>query len=185
MIHPSATPTRAVISGALAYGLALAVGELLGGWLTRAGAPLVAVGQALIDTAPEGPRKFAIQLFGTSDKPALVWGIAGITVLIGAVVGLLGRKRWWIPYAGLAVLAAVGTWATATQTTAGLASMVPSVVGALAGGGVLWLLEGGLPGDERAPETATGRATPVSASRRNFLVAAGATVAVGAAAVAV
>jgi DMSO/TMAO reductase YedYZ molybdopterin-dependent catalytic subunit len=172
-----------VVSGVLAYALALAVGELIGGWLTRAGAPLVAVGQALIDTAPEGPRKFAIDLFGTSDKPALVWGIAGITVVVGAVLGLLGRKRWWLPYAGLVVLAAGGTWATANQTRAGLVSMVPSVVGALAGGCVLWLLVGGSFAAE--PEASTSSAAPLSASRRSFLVAAGATVAVGVAAVAI
>lgn len=171
------TRTRAVLSGALAYGFALAIGELIGGWITIAGAPLVSVGQALIDSAPEGPRQFAIDLFGTADKPALVWGIAVVTVLLGALLGALGRRSWWVPYAGLGALAAVGAWATAQQTSAGLSALAPSVAGAIAGCAVLWLSTGARRSASEAATTA-----PASASRRTFLVVAGATVVVGASA---
>jgi DMSO/TMAO reductase YedYZ molybdopterin-dependent catalytic subunit len=182
VIPSAASRTRAVASGVLAYGLALAVGELVGGWLTRAGAPLVAVGQAAIDNAPEGPRKFAIDVFGTADKPALVWGIAGVTVVLGGLAGLVGRRWRVVPFAGLILLAAIGALATATETSAGAVAIVPSALGAFAGAACLWvLLSIDTSTDEIAYRSDAGAA---STSRRAFLIAAGATAAVGVAAVA-
>lgn len=165
----------------LAFGFALAVGELVGGVVTRAGSPLFAVGQALVDHAPEDLRELAIDAFGTADKPALVWGTAAVTILLGGLLGLIGRRWPPAPYLGFAVLAGVGSWATSEQTTAGARSVVPSVGGALCGAAVVWWL-GRVRSGEGAAADPTG---PLSGSRRGFLIAAGATVVLGAAAVAV
>src|SRR6187431_2430832 len=81
-----ALPTRmtAAVSGIIAAGAALAVGELIAAFLTGAPSPIAAVGAAVIDFAPPGSKEFAVALFGTNDKPAILVLITLVVLAVGA-----------------------------------------------------------------------------------------------------
>ena len=143
---------------------------------------LIAVGQAAIDNAPEGPRKFAIDLFGTADKPALVWGIAGVTVLLGGLAGCSVDGGAVVPFAGLIVLALIGAWATAHADLSRfrLRSCRARRSGSPAAARSGWFSLGAPYGRR----VSAGRRCRCRRRVGRFLVASGATVAVGVAAVA-
>jgi DMSO/TMAO reductase YedYZ molybdopterin-dependent catalytic subunit len=137
------TLMRSAAIGALAYGAALAVGELLAGVVTSAGSPLVAVGDQAIDLAPEGPRNFAIDTFGTADKPVLVGGVLVLLAVAAAALGVLAvRRSVAIAAAGAAALGVVGAAAATGRGSDDVLAPVPSLVGAAVAAGALALLAG-------------------------------------------
>ena len=85
--------------GVIALGLTLAVAELLAalgqlvGWLSPASSPLSALGQSFIGLTPEWLKQFAISTFGSNDKTALMVGMGLTLLLVGVVIGLVGRDR--------------------------------------------------------------------------------------------
>ncbi|HYL40923.1 MAG TPA: hypothetical protein VET90_06410, partial [Candidatus Binatus sp.] len=95
---PSPRPARAVprraaaVAGAVAVGVALALGELSAG-LAGGPSPLVAVGQVVVDYQPPGAKDLVIGLFGTNDKLALQVFVAIVALAIGCGLGILGRAR--------------------------------------------------------------------------------------------
>ncbi|MEV1333491.1 molybdopterin-binding oxidoreductase, partial [Micromonospora costi] len=69
----STTPRRfAALAGITAAAVAIGVAEVLAVLTGPRSAPLVAVGGVVVDTVPEPLKQFAIDLFGTYDKPALL-----------------------------------------------------------------------------------------------------------------
>ncbi|POC79593.1 oxidoreductase, partial [Vibrio vulnificus] len=58
----------AFLSGLLAVGVAVLVGELIAAWLSPSISPVTAVGGSVIDALPPGVKDWAISLFGTADK---------------------------------------------------------------------------------------------------------------------
>lgn len=58
-------------AGLVSFGVVLGVGELLAVLIGPASSPFYAVGATTVDRAPAWAREFAIDTFGTSDKPAL------------------------------------------------------------------------------------------------------------------
>ena len=101
----------------VAAGVALGVTELAAGVLPRVPSFVAAMGSAVIDHAPGWFVRFGIDRFGTDDKPALVTGIVVLSLLIGAGLGLLARRRFiyaGIGFAAFGVLGTVGRRAAAT-----------------------------------------------------------------------
>jgi DMSO/TMAO reductase YedYZ molybdopterin-dependent catalytic subunit len=177
--------------GALVALVAIGVGQLTAAFGTPAASPVLAIGQAAIDGAPEAIKSWAIRVLGTADKPVLVAGI--VVVLVGAAVALapLALRR---PRIGLVVIAAaalVGAVAALTRPSGSAAWAVPSLVAGAAGALAFWTLREALTDGspvgrgpardfaaaERGFESA-GR--PVAFDRRRFLRAAIAVGAVGA-----
>ena len=78
--------TFAVVAGLVTAGVALGVAELLAGLDRAWRSPVLDVGDRLIDAAPPFVKEFAIDTFGTNDKPALLIGI-------GVVPRPLRRRR--------------------------------------------------------------------------------------------
>lgn len=70
--------------------------------------PLVAVGSALIDSAPTPVKTFAVRTLGTADKPVLLAGIALALVVLAAGLGLIGWRHRRLALAGVTALGAVG-----------------------------------------------------------------------------
>ncbi len=132
---------RPLVSGLLAAGMGVAVGELAGGVLSEAGSPVVNVGGLVIDNVPPGVKDFAIETFGKNDKAALVVGTLVILALLGMGLALLARRRPRTAAGIVAAVSLVGVVATVDQTTAGpIVAAVPSLLGAVAAVATLGLL---------------------------------------------
>ena len=97
---------------AVAAGVAL--GELAAGLLSPSVSPVTAVGGAVIDAVPPGVKDWAISLFGTSDKLALLGGMALAIAVLAGLAGVLERRR---RFAGLAVIAVFGLVGAAAVLT--------------------------------------------------------------------
>lgn len=168
----------AAISGVLAAGIALGVGELFSGISNKIPSLIVRVGDTVIDNVPGSVEQWAIDTLGTNDKPALVIGIIVISLLIGAATGLAAAKQIRNGIAVFVVFGIIGGLAAASdpQRPAGWA-WFSAIVAAIAGAFVLHRLL------RAAQITAhSGSAVDTSPSRRGFLSTASAAAAVGVAA---
>ncbi|MGW4477931.1 molybdopterin-dependent oxidoreductase [Rhodococcus triatomae] len=161
-----------VASGILAAGVTLGLGELLAVAVGPSSSPFLAVGSTTVDRSPAWAREFAIDTFGTSDKPALFIGMSILIGVLAAVAGIVERTHRPYGSAILVALGAVGVYAALTRPDATAADALPTIVGVTAGIAVLRLLtRRHRAGDERDP-SAEGM------SRRRFLVLAGTAAAV-------
>lgn len=168
----TSTRLRDAVSGALSAGLALGVSELLAGLFASVPSLVESLGNWVIDNVPSSVKEWAISVFGTSDKLVLLIGITMVTVLIGAMVGVVARKRFAVAvvvFVGFGVLAAL---AAALDPQVSLAiAIVPAGVAVIAGLATLRLLFG-------LAEPRPGAATDTS--KRDFLIGAGAVLGVAA-----
>ena len=101
---------RDALSGAVAAAVALGVSELAAGLL---GLPslIEGMGNWVIDVVPTPVKEWAIATFGTNDKLVLLIGIIVVTLLLGALVGVLARDRFVIATAVFIGFAAVASLA--------------------------------------------------------------------------
>ena len=104
---------RDALSGGLAAALALGASEFLAGLVSGIPSLVEGLGNFVIDNVPKPVKDFAIEVFGTNDKLALLIGIALVTVLIGAIVGIYARRSFAVAIAVFIGFAAVATLATA------------------------------------------------------------------------
>ncbi len=158
---------QGVIAGLLAALGALGVAELVSAISARWRSPVLDVGDRVIDLVPPWVKDFAIAVFGTNDKLALLAGIFSLLAVFAGAVGWLAfRYSRWVGVAGIALFGVLGMLA-ALGGEGGAGSVLPSLVGAAAGIGVLaWL--GRI---ARRPEPDAGSYLD-GASRRTFLAAA-------------
>ncbi|PTR37497.1 sulfite oxidase [Rhodococcus sp. OK611] len=162
------------VSGVIAAGVVLGVGELLSALTGPESSPLFAVGSTTVDRSPAWAREFAITTFGTNDKPALFIGMSVLVAVIAAIAGIVERPSRPYGSAILAGLGLVGMYAAYNRPGASGADAVPTVVGVILGIVVLRLLTAQLDEPSRGSEGGMGR--------RRFLVIASVAVAVAAAA---
>lgn len=164
----------------IAAGVILGVGELLAVPISPDASPFYAVGSATVDRSPVWAREFAIQTFGTNDKPALFIGMSVLIVVGGALAGILEGTHRPIGSAILAALGLIGVYAAVQRPGATWTYAIPTTIGVV--GGIVVL---------RALTAATTVSSPEAApheswlSRRRFLVMAVAATALAAAAGAV
>lgn len=123
-------------AGVAAVGAAQLVAAVVG----ASSAPLVAVGDAVVDLTPPWLKTWAIDTFGTWDKTVLLGGGALVLALLCAGCGLLARRGQGLGRAGVYVLCAVAALAAATRPDASVLAVAPSVVGGLLGAWVLGVL---------------------------------------------
>jgi DMSO/TMAO reductase YedYZ molybdopterin-dependent catalytic subunit len=172
----TSTRARDAFSGAAAAALAVGVSELAAG-LFGLPSMIEGLGNWVIDVVPPPVKDWAIALFGTNDKLVLLISITVVTVLIGAVVGVLARHRYWVAivaFIGFGVVAALAA-ARDPQTSLGIA-VIPAGLAAITGLGTLqWLY--GLDTAEGGP-VASGEAS--DPSRRRFIFGLGAVLGVAA-----
>lgn len=159
----------AALCGLLSGYAALAIAELAAAAVRPGAGPVTAVGGAAIDRTPPALKDWAVRHFGTSDKLVLQLGILAVLGLLAAALGLLAARHRRTGAAGVLLLGAVGAAAALTRPdSTGPADALPSVAGALAGAGLLYLLTGRLTALRTPPTGADG------SGRRGFLAAAGA-----------
>ena len=112
------SPFQAIAAGIVAAGGALALSEILSGLSRQIPSLVVSVADVIVDKTPGDIARWSIDNLGSAQKPALVWGIVVVSILLGAVLGWFSRKRWWVMPAGLVVFAVVGGWAAARNPLA-------------------------------------------------------------------
>ena len=166
---------RGVLAGCLAAGLALGVGELVAGLLKGSTAPVVAVGNWVIDHVPSSVKTFAIRTFGTHDKQALIVGTIVSLLTFAAVVGAVATRRLRLGLVGVALFGVVGVLATLSRPTAGVGDALPSIIATLAAGTALYFLVRPVSVSVSAAADAPPLTTAVGFDRRRFLLTAGAT----------
>lgn len=167
------------LSGALAAFAALAVAELVAAVVRPQSSPIVAVGGASIDATPAPVKDWAIRHFGTNDKLVLELGILAVLAVAALALGVLAVRFRRVGTAGVLLFGVVGAAAAVDRPdSVGPADMLPSVVGAMAGALLLYVLVGRLTAVKPSPapaEAATeGADSPLRADwdRRGFVLAA-------------
>ena len=186
----------AAAAGVVAVGTGLALGELAAGLMSPSLSPVTAVGGAVIDAVPPGVKDWAISLFGTADKAALLGGMGLPIAALAALSGIVELRRRFAGVAIIAVFGAVGLVAVLGRAELTV-NAIPAPLLAAAVGMVLlrwlirrlgeWQADAGRDAETHAGPDAgppPGGADPAAQppSRRRFLQALGGTAAVAAAA---
>ncbi|HSP27649.1 MAG TPA: molybdopterin-dependent oxidoreductase [Ilumatobacteraceae bacterium] len=136
------TTALGALAGVVAAIVALGVAELIAGVRQQWRSPVIDVGNRVIDNVPPFVKDFAIETFGTNDKPALLIGI-GVTLLVyAAVIGALSfRRRIEIGLVGIGVFGLIGAWAAVSNRAGGsLDDAIPTLVGSAIGATTLWFV---------------------------------------------
>ncbi|WP_367047990.1 sulfite oxidase [Streptomyces sp. Je 1-332] len=145
------------LSGLLAAYAALAVAELVSAAVRPESGPVVAVGGAAIDRTPSSVKDWAIREFGTNDKLILQLGILGVLTLFALVLGVVAVRYRRSGSAGVLLFGVVGALAaTSRPDSTSVMDGLPSVVGAVAGAGLLYWLVGRLRSPRPASAPAAG-----------------------------
>jgi DMSO/TMAO reductase YedYZ molybdopterin-dependent catalytic subunit len=111
-------PLRAAAAGVLAAGAALGTSELLAGLFAGAPSLVVSVADVLVDDAPGGIVRWSIDTFGARQKTLLVGGIVVISLVLGAVLGLVARRRFALAAAGFGAFGILGALAASRNASA-------------------------------------------------------------------
>ncbi len=179
----------AALSGLLAGLAALAVAELVSAAVRPEAGPVIAVGGAAIDRTPPALKDWAIRHFGTHDKLVLQLGILAVLALLALVLGVLALRFRRVGAAGVLLFGVVGAMAAVTRPdSTSTVDALPSVVGSLAGAGLLYVLIGRLSVRTGSPSETYGATGPDGRTatgtenwdRRGFVIAASAAAAASA-----
>src|SRR6266508_1643616 len=184
------------VTGVVVALVALAVAEALTVLAQSWRSPILDVGDRMVDTMASYPKlkQAAIDVLGNADKPALLIGIGVLLLIYSFVIGVVAmRKNLTLGIAMIGLFAVIGVWAALGRASDGsLFSTLPTVIGSIAGGAVLWFLHqlSAAPpaGDDAIAELEPGPPAVMFAggtNRRRFLTNSGAVLGVTAAGAAV
>lgn len=182
---------RDAIAGAVGVGVTLGVVEFGAGLLGSVPSPVDALGQQVVARSPGSVLTWAIETLGSANRPVLAGTTVLIALLIGAVVGVAGRRAPVVPVVVGLLLGALALGASlARPDTRGDLVLLVLLVGLAGGLAVLFALlrmDGpvgepapvGMSADAAASGTGDdpGQATPTNpalARRSFFRLAAGA-----------
>ncbi len=179
MKRPSRSTVLHLAAGILAASFGMAAAHLVASLLNPQSSPVLAVGSTVIDATPTPVKTWAIEQFGTADKPILIGSVLAGTLVAAAIAGLLARTRLRAGLGLTFVLVALAGGAVLRRPQFELLDVIPALVAALLGPLTLWwlvralrTLEGPAAASEREP----------GSSRRGFLIGSGALLLGGAAA---
>lgn len=157
--------------------MALSAAELIAGIWHRGPALVTAVAQQVINRAPGAFVRFGIDRLGRRDKPSLIVGTIVLSLLVGAVAGMLAARRRVIGDAVFVVFAACGVWAAADLPHSSVVAVVSAaVIAAVTGAVWLRVLLARAARPDPAPPTRrapAAEAVPAGTSRRRFLALSG------------
>lgn len=132
---------RDALSGGAATALALGVSELLAGLFAGVPSLVESLGNWVVDIVPKPVKDWAIAVFGTNDKLALLVGITLTAIVIGAVVGILARDRFGLAVTVFGGFGLIAAFAAARDPRVSLITgFVAGAVSAAVGVAALWLL---------------------------------------------
>ncbi|GAA4487791.1 molybdopterin-dependent oxidoreductase [Microbacterium panaciterrae] len=169
----------AAAAGVAATLLGAGAGELVAAVLAPSSSPFAVVGGALIDAAPAWAKNTAIALFGTSDKAALLTGIAIVLLALAAALGL-SERRWRRSGAiGLVLVGVVVSLIAPTRADAATLSWLPALLSGVISGTALHRLVRMLRSADRTALASAGTQDPSGPTRRRFLAWAAASAGAG------
>jgi DMSO/TMAO reductase YedYZ molybdopterin-dependent catalytic subunit len=174
----SSTRAGDAASGAAAAALGLGASELAAGLIGGLPSLIEGLGNWVIDVVPEPLKDWAIETFGTNDKLVLLIGIAVVTIVLGALAGLLSRGRFGIAigvFVGFGIVAALAA-ARGPSVSLGVA-IIPAGLAAIMGLAALQRLYGQQTDHDQEAERRTESHDP---SRRSFIFGISAVLAVAA-----
>lgn len=124
--------------GLVGVGAGLAISQFLASLKNGLNAPVVSIGNRVIDHVPAGLKEFAIRTFGVDDKRALVITIYFVVLILAILIGHSyfsgSRTRAYIM---VTAMTTVGAIASIFDANAGVLSLLPSLS---AGGATIWVL---------------------------------------------
>jgi DMSO/TMAO reductase YedYZ molybdopterin-dependent catalytic subunit len=157
-----------IASGVAAAAVAIGVGEIVAA-LMGGSSIVVAIGALVISLQPPGGKDLMVELFGTNDKLALEIGVVLGGLLVGGLLGLIGRRDVRFAYAGFGLFGLVALILVLKDPLSGLLPSIVSCGAAAVTGSVMF---GWLSGAWR-PASAAQAATPATASTAATTVAPG------------
>ncbi|MEO3757092.1 molybdopterin-dependent oxidoreductase [Mycobacterium sp. B14F4] len=174
----TARGTRAM-GGVAAAAVALGVTQLLAVFIGPLADARTAVGSAVIDLTPGSVKEWAIQTFGMADKLVLTVMVLAVIAGLAAVTAQFETRERPVGSIAIAVAGAGGCAAVLSRAGATPVDIIPTVVGAACGIGVLRLLVSGRFTDApQGPDDGPDRGRRLSLVTLGFL-AAGAVTGVG------
>lgn len=167
--------TAGAVAGLLAGTAAVTASEAVTAVIDGVTSPLIAVANRAVDAAPRPVKEWAIETFGTADKPVLIGGVIATVALLAMVAGVVGVRRprlalglFW----ALSGVAAVAALTDRAATAGALPRLLPVVALVAVGTAALVLLlrtfRRGRP-EEGLPDRVDGDDLPASFDRRVFL----------------
>ncbi|WP_313810783.1 molybdopterin-dependent oxidoreductase [Glutamicibacter sp.] len=171
-LYPWMYPLAGICSAFVLFSTAQAVSAFFG----TASAPLVALGSTIIDFTPAWVKDQAISLFGTNDKLFLFVVLSLVAALLAAVVGLVAKRSLAAGMALVLVLAAILSAAVMSRSATTAQDLIPTVIGTILGLGTLKFLTGLA---ARNAPTSEDRSADSAVSRRQFMLGAAGSVAIG------
>lgn len=172
-VQPVPLQAAAAAAGVVSVAAGVVAGELVAALVSPALSPLTGVGGAVIDAVPPAVKDWAIAVFGTADKVALLVGMGLVIASLAAFAGVLEWRRRFAGFVVIAVFGVAGLVAVLGRAqVTGNAIALPLLA---AGTGILvlrWLLS--RLRDWTADDSAVERPGPAAAAdRRRFLQALG------------
>ncbi|MDQ2848004.1 MAG: molybdopterin-dependent oxidoreductase [Actinomycetota bacterium] len=171
---PVVTRPRAAVLGIVSVALTIAVAELLAavaswtGLMSTSASPVRSLGQAFIDITPAWLSEWAKKTLGAPwDKITLGIGMGVTLLIVGAIIGLIGRRNYWISIGIAIALGVVVAVAIVSRADAGIVDVLPLAIGVVVG---CWYLRSAFSSD--APARTFNKAGGVT-DRRGFLRFAG------------
>lgn len=163
------------LAGILAAGLVLGVAQLIGAFFTARATPIIALGSTFIDFTPAWLKDFAIATFGTNDKIALFVGMGATIAILAFILGNVAYRKWILGVYGVGLMGVIIALAVITRAGAGIFDIIPTVIGTVAGLIALHLMIHSLPPKKAKNINDEADDGNKQHSRRNFLIASGAT----------
>jgi len=124
--------------GLVAVGGGLALAQFLASLMNNLNAPVVSIGNRVIDHVPAALKEFAIRTFGVNDKQALVITIYSVVLILAVIIGhsyFSGKKK--SAQAVVVVMALIGVISSLFDANSNVFSLLPSLI---SGGTTLWIL---------------------------------------------
>jgi hypothetical protein len=134
------------VTGFLAAAAAIGVSTLAAAFVGRQAAPVIVVGDALVNWMPPTLKNVAVAHFGKNGQTLLLLGVYVAITFLAIAVGLLARRAAALGVAGLATLGLCCAFVVITRPGGRLTDVIPSVFGGLAGiAALLWLVRASAP----------------------------------------
>lgn len=164
---------RPAFAGAVAALAAIGIGELAAAILS-AQSLVAAVGGVVIDVQPPGAKELVVALFGQNDKLVFELFIVAVSIVIGALLGIVARRRFVLGAGGIALFAFVGLAAALSDPSASAAptALVAGIAGIAGVQALSWLLGPARPGRASEADASRDGGMP-DWSRRNLLIRGG------------